>query len=115
MQEFEQELCEELWRQNESDKVGGLVMLGLGHFNYNSLIRHRQIVEQRVLEKQEKTMAQIEKVIQELTIISEDSIKLAEFSRELVQNKPQLAEKLQFIISVEIEDKHRRDNNADQI
>ena len=54
-------------------------------------------------------------IVVKLSKLSESSIHLAEVGRLLVEHNPRLAETLQFLISVELEDKHRRDNDADKI
>ncbi len=104
------ELYEELRRQNQEDRRNAFSLSGVAYFNYNSILRFRQIIERRVEEKQEKTMAEVKEIIKKLEEIGSDSTKIAEFGRIIVENNPKLADTLQFIISVELQEKHRREN-----
>jgi hypothetical protein len=88
---------------------------GLAYFNYNSLILRRQNIERRVQKRQEIITMEAQDIVVKLSKLSESSIQLAEVGRLLVEHNPRLAETLQFLISVELEDKHRRDNDADKI
>ena len=88
---------------------------GLAYFNYNSLILRRQNIERRVQKRQEIITMEAQDIVVKLSKLSESSTQLAEVGRLLVEHNPRLAETLQFLISVELEDKHRRDNDADKI
>ena len=104
------ELYEELRRQNQEDRRNAFSLSGVAHYNYNSILRFRQIIERRVEKKQEETMAEVKKIIQKLQEIANDSVKISEFGRIIVEENPKLADTLQFIISVELQEKHRREN-----
>tara|TARA_B110000977_G_scaffold191138_1_gene262857 strand:+ start:684 stop:959 length:276 start_codon:yes stop_codon:yes gene_type:complete len=88
---------------------------GLAYFNYNSLALRRQDVERRVQKRQEIITMEANDIVQKLSKLSESSVQLAEVGRLLVEHNPRLAETLQFLISVELEDKHRRENDANKI
>jgi len=104
------QLYEELRRQNQEDRRNAFSLSGVAHFNHNSILRFRQIVERRIEEKQEETMAEVKKIIEKLEEIATDSVKIAEFARIIVENNPKLADTLQFILSVELQEKTRREN-----
>ena len=91
------------------------MFLGLAHFNNNLILLAKQRVEQEVQKRQETLNMTAQDVVAKLTELSGDSIQLATIGRVLVETNPQLAETLQFLISVELEDKHRRENDADKI
>lgn len=91
------------------------MFLGLAHFNNNRILLAKQRVEQEVQKRQETLNMTAQDVVAKLTELSGDSIQLATIGRVLVESNPQLAETLQFLISVELEDKHRRENDADKI
>lgn len=91
------------------------MFLGLAHFNNNRILLAKQRVEQEVQKRQEILNMTAQEIVAKLTELSGDSIQLATIGRVLVENNPQLAETLQFLISVELEDKHRRENDADKI
>lgn len=91
------------------------MFLGLAHFNNNRILLAKQRVEQEVQKRQETLNMTAQDVVAKLTELSGDSIQLATIGRVLVETNPQLAETLQFLISVELEDKHRRENDADKI
>ena len=91
------------------------MFLGLAHFNNNRILLAKQRVEQEVQKRQEILNMTAQDIVAKLTELSGDSIQLATIGRVLVENNPQLAETLQFLISVELEDKHRRENDADKI
>ena len=106
------QLYEELRRQNQEDRRNAFSLSGVAHFNHNSILRFRQSIERRVLEEQEKTMAEIKEIITKLNEIGDNSIKLAEFARVIVEENPKLADTLQFILSVELQEM-TRSKNAD--
>lgn len=91
------------------------MFLGLAHFNNNRILLAKQRVEQEVQKRQETLNMTAQDIVAKLTELSGDSIQLATIGRVLVESNPQLAETLQFLISVELEDKHRRENDADKI
>lgn len=91
------------------------MFLGLAHFNNNRILLAKQRVEQEVQKRQEILNMTAQEIVAKLTELSGDSIQLATIGRVLVESNPQLAETLQFLISVELEDKHRRENDADKI
>jgi len=91
------------------------MFLGLAHFNNNRILLAKQRVEQEVQKRQDILIMTAQEIVAKLTELSGDSIQLATIGRVLVENNPQLAETLQFLISVELEDKHRRENDADKI
>lgn len=91
------------------------MFLGLAHFNNNRILLAKQRVEQEVQKRQETLNMTAQDIVAKLTELSGDSIQLATIGRVLVETNPQLAETLQFLISVELEDKHRRENDADKI
>lgn len=91
------------------------MFLGLAHFNNNRILLAKQRVEQEVQKRQDILIMTAQDIVVKLTELSGDSIQLATIGRVLVENNPQLAETLQFLISVELEDKHRRENDADKI
>lgn len=91
------------------------MFLGLAHFNNNRILLAKQRVEQEVQKRQDILIMTAQDIVVKLTELSGDSIQLATIGRVLVESNPQLAETLQFLISVELEDKHRRENDADKI
>lgn len=91
------------------------MFLGLAHFNNNRILLAKQRVEQEVQKRQDILIMTAQEIVAKLTELSGDSIQLATIGRVLVETNPQLAETLQFLISVELEDKHRRENDADKI
>jgi len=91
------------------------MFLGLAHFNNNRILLAKQWFEQEVQKRQEILNMTAQEIVAKLTELSGDSIQLATIGRVLVESNPQLAETLQFLISVELEDKHRRENDADKI
>ena len=91
------------------------MFLGLAHFNNNRILLAKQRVEQEVQKRQDILIMTAQDIVAKLTELSGDSIQLATIGRVLVESNPQLAETLQFLISVELEDKHRRENDADKI
>jgi len=98
-----------LYRQN------AFTLLGVAHFNYNSVIRGRQSFERIILERKEETMAEVQEIIEKIEEIATDSVKIANFAEQLVKNNPKLAESLEFILGVELQEKHRREENANKI
>ncbi len=108
----EAEVYEELRRQNSEARKDAFALFGVAHYNYNGILRFRQSIERRVLEEQEKTMAEIKEIITKLNEIGDNSIKLAEFARVIVEENPKLADTLQFILSVELQEM-TRSKNAD--
>ena len=89
--------------------------LGVAHFNYNSIVGGRLRFERAVLDKKEKTMAEVQEIIEQISTIAEDSVKIAKFAEQLVKDNPQLAESLEFILGVELQEKARREENANKI
>ena len=98
-----------LYRQN------AFTLLGVAHFNYNNIVRGRQSLERIILERKEETMAEVQKIIEQIEEIATDSVKIANFGEQLVQINPKLAESLEFILGVELQEKHRREENANKI
>ena len=99
----------QLYRQN------AFTLLGVAHFNYNSLIRGRQTFERIVLERKEKSMAEVKEIIEKVEELANDSVKLANFAEQLVINNPKLAESLEFILGVELQELARSKENANEI
>ena len=89
--------------------------LGVAHFNYNSILGGRQSFERAVLEKEKKAMAEVQEIIKEISTIAKDSVKMAKFAEELVKNNPQFAESLEFLLGVELQEKARREENANKV
>lgn len=98
-----------LYRQN------AFTLLGVAHFNYNNIVRGRQSLERIILERKEKTMAEVHEIIEKIEEIATDSVKIANFAEQLVKNNPKLAESLEFILGVELQEKHRREEDANKI
>jgi|TARA_B110000240_G_C13211247_1_gene330488 hypothetical protein len=109
------QLYEDLWRQNNEDRRNAFALHGVGHFNYNSVLLHRQVVEQGIKDKERRMAEEVVDVIYALEKMSSDSIKIAEFGRVIVEINPKLAEALEFILSVELQEKHRRETDANKI
>ena len=65
--------------------------------------------------KKEKDMAEVQEIIEQISTIAEDSVKIANFAEQLVENNPKLAESLEFILGVELQEKHRREEDANKI
>ena len=101
---------EELRRQNSEARKDAFAFTGVAYYNYNSIVRYRQGIERLILARQEKTMEKIQEIISKLEEISDNSIKLAEFGRVIVEENPKLADNLQFIISVELQEMTRRED-----
>jgi ABC-type sugar transport system ATPase subunit len=91
------------------------MFLGLAHFNNNRILLAKQRVEREVQKRQETLNITAQEIVAKLNELSGDSIQIAKIGRVLVEENPQLAETLQFLISVELEDKHRREADADKI
>lgn len=99
----------QLYRQN------AFTLLGVAHFNYNSLIRGRQTFERIVLERKEKSMAEVKEIIEKVEELANDSVKLANFAEQIVKINPKLAESLEFILGVELQELARSKENANEI
>ena len=103
---------EELRRQNAEARKDAFAFAGVAYYNYNNIIRYRQGIERIILAEKEETMEKIQEIIQNLNEIGDNSIKLAEFARVIVEENPKLADTLQFILSVELQEM-TRSKNAD--
>ena len=101
---------EELRRQNAEARKDAFAFTGVAYYNYNSIVRYRQGIERIILAEKEETMEKIQEIIQNLNEIGDISIKLAEFARVIVEENPKLADNLQFIISVELQEMTRRED-----
>ena len=101
---------EELRRQNAEARKDAFAFTGVAYYNYNSIVRYRQGIERIILAEKEETMEKIQEIIQNLNEIGDNSIKLAEFARVIVEENPKLADTLQFILSVELQEMTRREN-----
>ena len=53
-----------LYRQN------AFTLLGVAHFNYNNIVRGRQSLERIILERKEKTMAEVHEIIEKIEEIA---------------------------------------------
>ena len=60
-------------------------------------------------------MAEVQEIIKEISTIAKDSVKMAKFAEELVKNNPQFAESLEFLLGVELQEKARREENANKV
>ena len=109
-QKDEASLYEELLAQNAGDRNQAFMYHGVAYYNYNTIILHRQVVEQAIAKKKEKTMAEVVEIIKAVEELSKDSVKIANFAEQLVKINPKLAESLEFILGVELQEKHRREN-----
>lgn len=106
---------EEKLKDNMLYRQNAFTLLGVAHFNYNSVIRGRQSLERIILDRKEETMAEVKEIIEQVSSIATDSVKIANFAEELVKTNPQLAESLEFILGVELQEKARREENASKI
>ena len=57
----------------------------------------------------------IKNIVENLREISEDGVQIATLAQVLVNDNPLLADRLQFVLSVEIEDKLRREKDASKV
>ena len=57
----------------------------------------------------------IKNIVENLREISEDGVQIATLAQVLVNDNPLLADRLQFVLSVEIEDKLRREEDASKV
>ena len=101
---------EELRRQNAEARKDAFAFTGVAYYNYNSIVRYRQGIERIILAEKEETMEKIQEIIQNLNEIGDNSIKLAEFARVIVEENPKLDDTLQFIITLELQQMTRREN-----
>ena len=67
--------------------------------------------------KQKEIMSSktIKNIVENLREISEDGVQIATLAQVLVNDNPLLADRLQFVLSVEIEDKLRREEDASKV
>jgi len=101
-------------KQNEIQQYrrDAFTLLGVAHYNYNSIMGVRNRIERAVLVKQEKTMAEVKEIIEKISTIATDSVKIANFAEQLVKENPKLASSLEFMLGVELQEKARREENA---
>ena len=57
----------------------------------------------------------IKNIVENLREIGEDGVQIATLAQVLVNDNPLLADRLQFVLSVEIEDKLRREEDASKV
>ena len=91
-------------------RLAAFSFLGVAHFNHNSIVRAVHLYNEEILDKQERAMAQVQKIIKMVEALAEDSVGIAMFAEELVEKQPKLAESLEFVLGVELQEKHRREN-----
>ena len=96
-------------------RTNAFTLLGVAHFNYNSVIRGRQVLERLLLERQEKRMEKVEELLQEINKMSNDSVMIANFTEQLVKNNPKLASSLEFMLGVDLQEKARREEDASKV
>ena len=60
-------------------------------------------------------MAEVKEIIEKVEELANDSVKLANFAEQLVINNPKLAESLEFILGVELQELARSNENANEI
>ena len=60
-------------------------------------------------------MAEVKEIIEKVEELANDSVKLANFAEQLVINNPKLAESLEFILGVELQELARSKENANEI
>jgi len=101
---------EEKQQDIQQHRRDAFTLLGVAHFNYNSIVRCRNRIERAVLEREEKTMAEVSEIIEKISSIATDSVKIAKFAEELVKENPKLASSLEFMLGVELQEKARREN-----
>lgn len=89
--------------------------LGVAHFNYNSIVGGRLRYERAVLDKEKKTMAEVQEIIEKVKEIATDSVKIATLAEELVKDNPRLASSLEFMLGVELQEKARREEDASKV
>ena len=107
------------WNSSEAKKLkeqcgqyrsAAFAYLGVAHFNHNSIMGATYLYDREILDKQEWAMAQVQKIIKMVEALAEDSVGIAMFAEELVEKQPKLAESLEFVLGVELQEKHRREN-----
>ena len=87
-------------------------LLGMAYSNYRNTILARQGLERRILERKEKTMAEVKEIIIKVEELANDSVKIANFAEQLVKNNSKLASSLEFMLGVELQEKARREEDA---
>ena len=60
-------------------------------------------------------MAEVKEIIEKVEELANDSVILANFAELLVKNNPKLAESLEFILGVELQELARSNENANEI
>lgn len=94
-------------------RLAAFSFLGVAHYNHNSIMRAVQHYNERILAKEEEIMAEVQEIIGKVEELANDSVGIANFAEQLVKTNPKLAESLEFILGVELQEKARREENAD--
>jgi hypothetical protein len=107
---FNNSEAKELFKAVREYRSAAFAYLGVAHFNHNSIVGATHLYDREFLDKQERAMAQVQKIIKMVEALAEDSVGIAMFAEELVEKQPKLAESLEFVLGVELQEKHRREN-----
>tara|TARA_Y100000590_G_scaffold404918_1_gene492832 strand:+ start:698 stop:1027 length:330 start_codon:yes stop_codon:yes gene_type:complete len=107
---LDQEQAEAVYEKIQQHRRDALALLGVGHFNHNRVILGRQMVAQRQTEVQEILAVAKRLLSGDYAGKGHDINRLAEL---LVKYDRVLANGLSTVIGFELEDLHRRENDAD--
>ena len=103
-----EERAQAVLEQIRNHRRDALMLLGVGHFNYNRLTLGRRMVEQRQAAVQE-----ILGVVKRLLTGDYEPTDINRLSELLVEHDKILANGISTVIGFELEDLHRREHNAD--
>ena len=100
--------AEELLEQVRNYRRDALMLLGVGHFNYNRLLLGRQMAERK-----EQQIQEILGVVKRLLTGDYEPTDINRLAELLVEHDKILANGISTVIGFELEDLHRREHNAD--
>tara|TARA_B100001123_G_C14692641_1_gene781995 strand:- start:76 stop:399 length:324 start_codon:yes stop_codon:yes gene_type:complete len=105
---LDKEKAQKVYDKIQNYRRDALSLLGVGHFNHNRVILGRQMVEQRK-EQSEEILGVVKRLLSG-DYAGSDINRLAEL---LVKHDRVLANGISTVIGFELEDLHRRENDAD--
>lgn len=112
---FNSNEAEKEWQRIQQYRLAAFSYLGVAHYNNYAVVGGRHRIEQGILEKKEKSMAEVKEIIEKVEELANDSVKLANFAEQIVKINPKLAESLEFILGVELQELARSKENANEI
>ncbi len=98
-------------------RMQAFALQGVGTHNAWLMRKAGQFVRTEIKAKHKEIMSSkaIKNIVENLLKISEDGVQIATLAQVLVNDNPLLADRLQFVLSVEIEDKLRREEDASKV